>query len=183
MHATIVGTLRRYNSKRVLDIGCGNGALAHLLSQDNFDVTGIDPDEKGIQLAMTGSGHFIRASCYDDPEELGLVRFDAVTCLEVIEHLYSPDSALRFAYKALKTNGVLILSTPYHGYVKNLAISILNRWDRHWNPLREGGHIKFFSKATSRKLLERNKFQIEKSYGFGRVPFLWKSVIFIAKKK
>lgn len=139
MRRTLVKTLREYGARRILDIGCGNGALVHILSQKGFDATGINPDEKGIQLASTGPGHFIRASCYEDPLELGLVNFDAATCLEVIEHLYSPDSALQFARKALKPGGLLILSTPYHGYLKNLAISLANRWDRHWNPLREGG--------------------------------------------
>lgn len=170
-------------SRSVLDIGCGNGALVHHLSQRGFDATGIDPDEKGIELALTGPGRFIRASCYDDPASLGLTNFDAVTCLEVIEHLYSPDSAVRFARQALRPGGLFILSTPYHGFLKNLAISLLNRWDRHWNPLREGGHIKFFSIRTVTELVQRNGFCVEKVVGLGRAPYLWKTMLISARAR
>jgi 2-polyprenyl-6-hydroxyphenyl methylase/3-demethylubiquinone-9 3-methyltransferase len=36
------------------------------------------------------------------------------------------------------------VTTPYHGYVKNLALAVTGQLDRHWQPWRDGGHIKFF---------------------------------------
>ena len=132
--------LRRNQCQKILDLGCGNGALAARLEAEGFSVTGVDPDEQGVAIAREHcNGQFLVASCYDDPLELGLTGFDAVICLEVVEHLYWPDAAVHFARKALKDSGWLILSTPYHGYLKNLCMSLLNRWDRHWNPLRRGG--------------------------------------------
>ena len=82
-------------------------------------------------------------SVYDDPTSLDVHRFDAVTSTEVIEHLFSPRSLPRFAARVLLPAGYLILSTPYHGYIKNLALSITGKWDRHFSPLWDGGHIKF----------------------------------------
>jgi len=64
--------------------------------------------------------------------------------VEVIEHLYSPKTYLANIYNWLKDDGYLILTTPYHGYLKNLAIALFNKFDNHFNPLWEGGHIKFF---------------------------------------
>lgn len=77
----------------------------------------------------------------------------------------------------------MIISTPYHGYIKNLALSVLNRWDRHFFALVEGAHIKFWSKKTLSMLLERNGWSVKKYYGAGRIPFLWKSMIMICEYK
>jgi hypothetical protein len=45
-----------------------------------------------------------------------------VIALEVVEHLFYPKKLFEQSYQLLRTGGYLILSTPYHGYLKNLAI-------------------------------------------------------------
>jgi hypothetical protein len=84
--------------------------------------------------------------------------------------------------KWLVNNGILIITTQYNGYFKNLMIALLNKSDTHFNPLWEGGHIKFFSKNTLEKLIYRNGFKLENFYGAGRIPYLWKSMILVCKK-
>ena len=69
--------------------------------------------------------------------------------IEVIEHLFIPKELLVYAQKHLPINGHLVISTPYHGYLKNLAISIFDLWDQHHHPLRDGGHIKIGPKKRS----------------------------------
>jgi len=59
----------------------------------------------------------------------------------VIEHLFLPRALLRFAAKVLKPSGSLILSTPYHGYLKNLALALTGKLDKHFTVLWDGGHI------------------------------------------
>jgi len=174
--------LARTQAKRVLDAGCGNGAFSRLLQERGFSVVGIDCDKNGIELARAHGGEFLELSLYDDPPGCFLNSFDAVVLLEVIEHLYFPARAFRFARLVLKEGGPLIASTPYHGYWKNLAISILNRWDVHWNPLRDGGHIKFFSRQTLTRLAHREGFEIVAVAGIGRIPPFWKSLIMTARK-
>ena len=53
----------------------------------------------------------------------------------------------------------IIISTPYHGFIKNLALLLTGRFDDHFSPLWEHGHIKF-SKLTLTKMLLRNNFKI-----------------------
>jgi 2-polyprenyl-6-hydroxyphenyl methylase/3-demethylubiquinone-9 3-methyltransferase len=103
--------------------------------------------------------------------------------MEVIEHLYSPEKYIQNIHRWLKENGILIITTPYHGYLKNLVIALLNKFDTHFNPLWEGGHIKFFSKKSLIELLMKNKFDILKFRGAGRLPFLWKSMIIVSRKE
>ena len=74
--------------------------------------------------------------------------------------------------------GLLVCSTPYHGYLKNVLISLANRWDRHHHTLRNLGHIKFFSVPTLTKLLTTAGFQEVQFRGAGGYPYLWKSMVF-----
>ena len=74
-------------------------------------------------------------------------------------------------------------STPYHGYLKNLMLSLFDHWDFHHTVLWEGGHIKFWSRKTLGRLLEQNGFKVLSFQGVGRMPFIWKSMIIVAQKK
>ena len=76
-----------------------------------------------------------------------------------------------------------MLTTPHHGYLKNLAISLVNGWDRHADPLWDGGHIKLFSRKTITRLLEEGGFRATRFGGVGRVPRLWKSMVVVAVKQ
>jgi 2-polyprenyl-3-methyl-5-hydroxy-6-metoxy-1,4-benzoquinol methylase len=105
-----------------------------------------------------------------------------VVSTEVIEHLYSPQLLIQYAHRVLAEKCKLIITTPYHGYLKNLALSLLNKWDFHHTALWEGGHIKFWSKNTLKRLLVDNGFRVKKVNGVGRIPYLWKSMVIIAEK-
>lgn len=59
--------------------------------------------------------------------------------LEVIEHLYSPRQFVRRPYTALRPGGILIVTTPYWGYLKNLLLVLTNRIDHALTSLWEGG--------------------------------------------
>lgn len=75
-----------------------------------------------------------------------------------------------------------MLSTPYHGYLKNLALALAGKWDDHLGPLWDGGHIKFFSKRTLRALLEEAGFQQIDLLRVGRVPALAKSLVAVVRR-
>ena len=101
---------------------------------------------------------FIQGSIYDLPySELG-DNFDIVISIEVIEHLFYPKELVRSAKKCLKPNGRLILTTPYHGYLKNLVMAATGKMDNHFTALWDGGHIKFFSVPTMTALLKSENY-------------------------
>ena len=108
--------------------------------------------------------------------------FDVVVSTEVIEHLFDPNQLLNYARSALREDGYLIITTPYHGYLKNLLIAGLGRWDSHHQSLRVGGHIKFWSRLTVSELLRYHGFDIVEFQGVGRVQWLWKSMLIVARR-
>jgi 2-polyprenyl-3-methyl-5-hydroxy-6-metoxy-1,4-benzoquinol methylase len=169
----------RQQTLRVLDLGCGNGSLSHLIAQQGYEVVGVEDSEQGVTIARQTfpDCHFIQASIYELPFAELENSFDIVLSAEVIEHLLYPRELVRAAKKCLKPNGHLIVTTPYHGYLKNLVLALLGKMDKHFDPLWDGGHIKFFSVSTLRELLEtENSTDIEFKFS-GRVPFLWKSML------
>jgi 2-polyprenyl-6-hydroxyphenyl methylase/3-demethylubiquinone-9 3-methyltransferase len=108
--------------------------------------------------------------------------FDAAVSTEVIEHLYAPHLLPRFAHALVRPGGHLVLTTPYHGYWKNLALSLFDKWDHHHTALWHGGHIKFFSRRTLTRLLTENGWQVRRFRGIGRLPGLWKSMLLVAQR-
>ncbi len=169
--------------RRIFELGCGNGSLAHRLAAKGFEVTAVDDSESGIReaRAKASTARFEVASAYDDlAARFG--RFDLVLSLEVIEHLISPKTFIERVHDLLKPDGYLRLSTPYHGYFKNLAIAIAGRFDAHVNPLWEGGHIKFFSMRTIRALLASAGFAVVRMDRVGRMPPLAKSMVVLARR-
>lgn len=179
----LITTLQRIRAHRVLDLGCGNGSLTRILAEAGFDVLGCDADRQGIDHAKNMGGKFTVVSVYDDPANLGHNNFDAVVSAEVVEHLFSPHRLPAFAAAVLKSGGYLIVTTPYHGYLKNLVLSLFNKWDTHADPFWEGGHIKFFSRKTLSRLLEEGGFDVIDFQGLGRFPLLWKSMLLVAKAR
>jgi len=170
---------------RMLDVGCGNGSVAAELANRGFRVTGIDMAEAGIRIARAScpKGRFeILSADSRLLENLGEQPFDLVYSLEVIEHLYDPRSYLTGCFAATRKGGQFICSTPYHGYLKNVALSLANAWDHHHNPLFDGGHIKFFSRATLSSLLAEIGFIDLSFQGSRRFPYLWKSMLIAAKR-
>jgi 2-polyprenyl-3-methyl-5-hydroxy-6-metoxy-1,4-benzoquinol methylase len=183
---TIVELLERLGVHRVLDLGAGNGALCSVMKNTGREVVGLEYDKAGVDLARSSFPgiRFYNYGVQDDPSELLAVEppFDAVVSTEVVEHLFSPHLLPIYAAQTLRSDGLLIISTPYHGYFKNLALALLNKWDFHHNPLWHGGHIKFWSRATLCRLLTEHGFKILHFHGVGRIPYLWKSMIIVAQK-
>jgi 2-polyprenyl-3-methyl-5-hydroxy-6-metoxy-1,4-benzoquinol methylase len=180
--------LRRLSARpgrTILDLGCGNGWLATHLLDRGFNVYGLDASPTGIDIARRQhpDRFFLQDLGQGElPPALRDIPFDTILSTEVIEHLYAPRAFLDFCKYVLlpRGGGELILSTPYHGYLKNLALSVSGRMDRHFTALWDGGHIKFWSRKTLTSLLEEEGFREVTFTGCGRVTYLWKSMVLSA---
>jgi ubiquinone/menaquinone biosynthesis C-methylase UbiE len=110
-----IGTIRRYTpleGKRVLEVGCGDGRVTALLSEEAGDLVAIDPDEESIVEARdhikgvdfrVGSGETLE---FDNES------FDLVMFTMSLHHHRDCKKALREAYRVLKREGQLILLEP-----------------------------------------------------------------------
>jgi len=190
-HAYLLPAIKRLinglaTDGKILDLGCGNGSLSYELSKVGYRVYGIDRSDSGIQIAQESfvNVQFVLGDVEKDlsPDPFEVEMFDFVVSTEVIEHLYQPRKLIQNAFRLLKPSGHLIVSTPYHGYLKNLLLAVSGRLDRHFTALWDGGHIKFWSHNTLSALLTEVGFINLRFLGTGRVPYVWKSMILIARK-
>lgn len=169
--------------KRLFELGCGNGSVSDVLTRQGYQITGVDASAQGIEQAQRRYPHLKvqLGSAYDQLAET-YGRFPVVVSLEVVEHLYAPRMFARALFDLVEPSGTVIISTPYHGYWKNLALALTGRLDHHFTALWDHGHIKFWSMATLKQLLQEAGFHSVRFRRVGRVPALAKSMIAIAKK-
>ncbi|QFT79123.1 Ubiquinone biosynthesis O-methyltransferase [Roseovarius sp. THAF27] len=111
--------------KRVLDLGCAGGFMAEAMAQRGAQVTGIDPAKEAIAAARSHaaqSGLDIRydtgmgeALPYDD------AAFDAVVCVDVLEHVSDLEQVLQGVARVLKPGGLFFYDTINRNVVARLA--------------------------------------------------------------
>ena len=122
------GNFRAADETTVFDLGCGTGGAAALLSKKGYDVAGVDPSQDGITKANMAYPDLSLeiGSAYDDlADQYGT--FDAVISLEVVEHVYDPKTFSSTMFDLVKPGGIAVISTPFHGYWKNLALALTGR--------------------------------------------------------
>ncbi len=185
----LLNVLAKKKDRIILDLGCGNGWLVNCLIENGYNAYGTDASASGIDIAKRKNKDrfFLQDLSKDDlPEPLQRILFNTIISTEVIEHLYQPKEYLDFCKKILLKNGggELILTTPYHGYLKNIVLALSGKMDKHFTVLWDGGHIKFWSRKTLTGLLKDKEFTNIQFTGCGRLPYLWKSMMihsFISK--
>ena len=110
----LVSRLQAAAARRVLDLGCGDGAVAAMLTEAGFDVTGIDPapDNLARARARAPNATFLQRRAEDLPAGLG--PFDAACFVNSLHHIDKdrmPD-ALLGALAALRPGGVALVIEP-----------------------------------------------------------------------
>ena len=168
---------------RLFDLGCGNGTVGAQCATHGWKVSGVDVSTDGIANAQRRFPeldlHY--GSAYDDlAAKFG--QFNRVISLEVVEHVYAPRDWARTLFNLTAPGGTAVVSTPYHGYLKNLAIALTNGFDTHFTALWDHGHIKFWSRPTLTSLLEEAGFSVTGFARVGRIPALAKSMILVAQR-
>lgn len=114
-----------WQGKTVLDLGCAGGFMAEALAQRGAEVTGIDPAAEAIEAARQHAaqgGLDIRYDvgvAEDMPYANGA--FDAVICVDVLEHVQDLGQALQEVSRVLKPGGLFLYDTINRNWVARLA--------------------------------------------------------------
>ena len=104
------------SGKRVLDVGCGGGLLSEGMAVRGAEVTGIDLSEKPLGVARL---HLLESGQKVDYRKISAEQmaaempgaFDAVTCLEMLEHVPDPASIVASCARLVKPGGQVFFST------------------------------------------------------------------------
>lgn len=144
--------LRKGKQLKILDIGCCTGGLLNEARQRGWAVSGIDPSVWACQTADKLHGLTIyngTLESFKGEED----SFDAITLLDVLEHVENPRSILKKAYKLLKKDGILCIVTPDYG---SLTAKILGK---RWWGIRLA-HLSYFREQDLSRLFQKTGFKI-----------------------
>jgi 2-polyprenyl-3-methyl-5-hydroxy-6-metoxy-1,4-benzoquinol methylase len=158
----------------VLDLGCAEGYLGRELAARGCRVWGVYKDAGAIRMASTW---YEEVSTIDLDTARGLPwptgSYDVVLAADVLEHLKSPETALRMIRQYLTPSGLLIVSLPNIAHL-SIRVSLLGgRFDYRKTGILDETHLRFFTFRTARELVEEAGFIVERvlagSNHFGRV--------------
>lgn len=181
MLATALGRFLTHDRRgKVLDAGCGNGEFSILIKKLGFEAVGLDISEAALEKAKKRSPttSFYSASL-EDALPFDDETFDAIWCTEVLEHLFDVHACLANFNRILHGEGILVLTVPFHGLLKNLIIALMG-FEKHYNP--SVSHIRFFTKRSLTDCLLRTGFDAVLWRGIGRMWPVHKSFFVVARK-
>lgn len=137
---------------RLLDIGCGNGEFLVRARFSGWDVVGVDPDPKAVEVARS-RGLDVRVGGVEvlDPAR---ERFDGITLSHVVEHVHEPLIVLRKCHALLKPRGWIWIETP------NLNALGHQRYRAYWRGLEPPRHLVLFTRTSLIRILKRTGFQV-----------------------
>jgi len=147
--------LGSFSSGRLLEIGCGAGALLHDLSAMGFLVDALESSLIALDIAHYINKGDPRVTIYQDIQDSWNERFEYILAFEVLEHIQDDLCALRQWHSWLKPEGHLLVSVPAHP----------ERWDAtdEW-----AGHFRRYRRIGLESVLQQAGFNIvhTECYGF-----------------
>jgi 2-polyprenyl-3-methyl-5-hydroxy-6-metoxy-1,4-benzoquinol methylase len=147
---------------RVLDVGCGEGSFAAGLLAADAEVVGVDVAEEPLRRARRSHpGLDLRLLASEARWDFQDASFDLVWAGEVLEHVVDTAGWLSELRRVLRSGGVLALSTPSVGRASLMRAAVSRAaFAERFDP--RSDHLRFYSAATLRRLLEDFGFaQIE----------------------
>lgn len=152
VEAGLIGRLlSTFPGCRVLEVGCGGGALMRSLAARGCQVTGVDVSEEAVRLASRAAEgcETLQADACALP--FGSGSFDRVVAHHLIEHLEDPVRALREWARVLRDDGILVICTPNRLYPSPRIFD-------------DPTHVHVYERKELCRLVEESGFQVLESF-------------------
>lgn len=151
---------------RLLDVGAGPGFLLAVARERGWDVCGLDLNPWAAQYAHQEFGVEVRTqtleeAAFEQPE------FDAITMMDLVEHVADPAPLLAKAAEMLRDGGVLAILTPDAGSPVSRLLGA--RWPEIQ---RAPEHLVLFSAQGLSRLLARHGFETLAAHSVGKTSSL-----------
>jgi SAM-dependent methyltransferase len=148
---------------RVLDVGCGAGALASALKAAGATcVAGIELDPQAAALSSSVLDVVIQGSVLDCSLPFDRGEFSYLIFADVLEHLPDPERALSRCLPYLAEGGRVVISVPNMRFYLVLLRLIADRWWYTTSGVRDRTHLRIFTRRSLEGLINRQGLVIER---------------------
>ncbi len=142
-------------TSRVLDVGCGTGAMLEQFSQ-RYNAFGLDFSQQAIDFCRQRGLTNLYVGSLDafPPDQT----FDLITMFDVVEHVEDHEGLLKEAHRRLAPNGHMLIAVPAYQWL----------WSKHDEVLH---HKRRYTRTTLRPVVERAGFQVKHLTHFNTLLF------------
>jgi glycosyltransferase involved in cell wall biosynthesis len=159
-HGRISNLLKSRAPRRILDLGSSSGLLSERLEAMGHRVTGVDVVE--IAGVRQRTSEFFQADLNEGiPPEVG-TGFDVVLAADVLEHLVNPGALMTQVRDVLAPDGVALFCVPNIAHWYPRFRSTLGMFDYDQRGILDSTHLRFFTRRSIRRLIERQGFTIRR---------------------
>jgi SAM-dependent methyltransferase len=155
---------------QVLDLGCGSGANAAMLSRRGIHVDGVTlSEEEAKQASLHCRQVFVHNLERGLPPGIG-GPYDAVLCSHVLEHICFPSQLLHDIVGCLAPGGRTIVAVPNLLFYRTRLQLLLGRFEYSESGIMDSTHFRWYTLSSLSRLLERHGLSPDTAYGDGNVP-------------
>lgn len=154
---------------RVLDIGCGQGEMGHMLRQRGHHVVGVD--YAAPQYALD---EFIQADLSRGLPLSHDRRFDVIILADVLEHMPEPLDLLKAAKQLLAPNGRLLVSVPNVAHWSVRSLLLMGKFEYTNKGIMDRGHLRFFTRESALQMFNEADLTVVEQR---TTPIPWENVL------
>jgi 2-polyprenyl-3-methyl-5-hydroxy-6-metoxy-1,4-benzoquinol methylase len=154
------------NCRRMLDVGCADGAFGEALKKTReIEIWGVEPTKSAAATAKVKLDRVVEG-VFDRQTVLPPKSFDCILFNDVLEHMFAPELALRYARELLTPGGVVVASIPnIRSFPTVWQLIFHARWEYQDAGVLDRTHLRFFTKSSIVDMFEREGFALESVSG------------------
>jgi methionine biosynthesis protein MetW len=154
------------SGERVLDLGCGDGTLGVALMSRYKEVYGADISDRAVAMAQQRGIQAAQVNLDTEALPFADGLFSAVTCLDVLEHVFDPRSTISEIARVCAPGAKVIITTPNMRYWRHILSIATGRFPRTSSDEEgyDGGHLHYYAASNLADLLAES-FVVQKVRG------------------
>lgn len=174
----------RYGAAGVLGIGQGALPLCLDLHSAGYAVAVMNPNESSMASAdeSTPAYQFHSPIIEFDRDQTKTVNFNMAIIIESGKPFLNLSTLIKLATARLQSGSVILLSIPYHSYLKNLVITMSQWWNLFYSGARFSDSIQYWPRKALTELLKANGFAVIEHVGVRDASLQWETLIIVARK-